>query len=162
MRRNAALYAILVGGSIAGALDITYAIVFSAFRGVSPTRLLQSVASGLLGAAAFDGGPATAALGLLLHFFIAFSVATVFYVASRQLPFLTRHAVTSGVLYGVVVYAVMNLVVLPLSADPRKHAYPPLVLTTGLFVHMFFIGLPIALAARRASAQASPATAGEL
>jgi len=152
MRRNPAAFAILAGGAIAGALDITYATVFSALcRGVPPVRVLQSVASGLLGAAAFDGGLPTAALGLLLHFFIAFSWAALFYLASRWFPLLLRHAALSGVLYGAGIYAVMNLVVVPLSAFPRKLSFPPLVLITGLFVHMFFIGLPIALAARRAS-----------
>jgi uncharacterized membrane protein YagU involved in acid resistance len=154
-RRHPAAFAILVGGSIAGALDITYAIVFSGFRGVPAIRLLQSVASGLLGPAAFNGGVPTAALGLLLHFLIAFSAAAIFYVASRRFPLLTRRAVLSGVLYGIVIYAVMNLVVLPLSATPRRVAFPPLVLATGLLVHMFWIGLPIALAARRALAASS-------
>jgi uncharacterized membrane protein YagU involved in acid resistance len=152
MRRNPAVFAILVGGAIAGALDITYAIVFSAFRGVPPLRILQSVASGLLGPAAFDGGVPVAALGLFLHFLIAFTIAAIFYFASRRLPFLTRRPVVSGVLYGVVVYAVMNLVVLPLSATPPRKSFPLIVIVTGLLVHMFFIGLPIALATRKASA----------
>ncbi len=151
MRRTSAVLAILVGGSIAGTLDITYAIAFWHWRGVPALRVLQSVASGLLGSAAFQGGLPIAALGLLLHFFIAFSAAAIFYLASRQFSFLTRRAVISGVLYGIIIYGVMNLVVLPLSAFPRKVTYPPLVLATGLFVHMFFIGLPISLAVRRAS-----------
>lgn len=151
MRRIPAAFAILLGGSIAGALDITYAIVFWSWRGVPALRVLQSVASGLLGAPAFKGGLPTAALGLFLHFFIAFSAAAIFYLASRRLPFLTRRAFISGVLYGIIIYAVMNLVVLPLSAFPRKVTFPPLVLATGLCVHMFFIGLPISLAARSAS-----------
>lgn len=151
MRRNPAAFAILVGGAIAGALDITYAIVFSGFRGVSATRVLQSVASGLLGPAAYEGGRPTAVLGLCLHFFIAFSAAAIFYAASRRLPFLTERPVLAGILYGVIVYAVMNLVVLPLSAYPPRTSFPLIVIATGLFVHMFFIGLPIALATRRAS-----------
>lgn len=156
MRRNPAVFAILVGGSIAGVLDITYAVVFSGFRGVPALHVLQSVASGLLGSAAYDGGLPTAVLGLCLHFFIAFSAAAIFYIASRRFHLLTRQAVISGVLYGLIVYAVMNLVVLPLSAYPRRASFPPLVLATGLFVHMFFIGLPIALAVRRASYPVSP------
>lgn len=155
MRRYPAVFAILVGGSIAGALDITYAIVFSGFRGVSAIRVLQSVASGLLGAPAFKGGLPMAALGLLLHFCVAFSAAAIFYLASRWIHFLTRRAVISGILYGIAIYAVMNLVVLPLSAFPRKVTFPPLVLATGLFVHMFFIGLPISLAVRKVSSRAS-------
>ena len=149
MRRLSALSAILIGGAIAGALDITYAIGFSALRGVPPIRILQSVASGLLGAPAFHGGWPTAALGLLLHFCIALLWATIFYFASRAIPFLTRHPVISGLFYGFLIYALMNLVVLPLSAFPRKVTFPLLVLITGILVHMFCIGLPIALAVRR-------------
>ena len=77
---------VFVGGLIAGACDITYAIVFFGFRGVPAERILQSVASGLLGAKAFEGGTATAALGLLLHFSIALLLALIFYLASIRLP----------------------------------------------------------------------------
>jgi uncharacterized membrane protein YagU involved in acid resistance len=150
-RRNPAVFAILVGGFIAGLCDITYAIVFWSFRDVSATRVLQSVASGLLGAAATEGGMATAALGLFLHFFIAFSAAAIYYLASRKIPFLIQHAVLSGVLYGFCIYWFMNLVVLPLSAFPRKVTFSPVPTVTGLLVHMFLIGLPIAWATRKAS-----------
>ncbi len=150
MRRLSAVSAILIGGAIAGACDITYAIVFSAFRGVSAMRLLQSVASGLLGAQAFNGGLTTAALGLVLHFFIALLAATLFYLAARAIPLLTHRAFLFGILYGLAIYAFMNLLVLPLSAFPRKVTFPLLATSTGLFVHMFFIGLPISLAVRRA------------
>ena len=149
-RLLSALSAILIGGAIAGACDITYAITFWAFRGVSATRVLQSVASGLLGARAFQGDLTTAALGLLLHFFIAFSAAAIFYLAARAMPILTRRAILFGILYGIAIYMVMNLVVLPLSAFPRKVTFPVLATITGLAVHMFLIGLPIALAVRRA------------
>lgn len=153
MRRLSPFSAILIGGTIAGALDITYAIGFSAMHGVPPMRILQSVASGLLGKPAFEGGVPIAILGLALHFFIAFSWAAIFYLASRVIPALTRHAVIAGVFYGCLIYAVMNLVVLPLSAYPRKVTFPLLVLVTGLLVHMFCIGLPISLAVRRTKSE---------
>ncbi|MGI8957349.1 MAG: hypothetical protein ACR2II_10615 [Chthoniobacterales bacterium] len=149
MRRLSALSAILIGGAIAGALDITYAVGFSALHGVAPMRILQSVASGLLGAPAFEGGASTAALGLALHFCVALLWAAIFYLTSKALPFLTRYPVVGGLLYGILIYAVMNLVVLPLSAFPRKVSFPLLVLVTGILVHMFCIGLPISLAVRR-------------
>src|SRR5690606_27863107 len=79
MRRNPAVFAILVGGMVAATLDITYAISFSAWRGVPPTRLLQSVASGLLGSASYEGGTATAVLGLILHYLMALLIAAIFY-----------------------------------------------------------------------------------
>ena len=115
-------------------------------------RILQSVASGLLGAPAFQGAVATAALGLVLHFGIALAWAAIFYLASKAIPFLTRHPVVAGLFYGFLIYAVMNLVVLPFSAFPRKVSFPLLVLVTGLLVHMLCIGLPISLAVRRTRA----------
>ena len=148
-----ALSSILLGGLVAGTFDITYAIVFSYLRrGVLPSRVLQSVASGLLGAEAYDGGAPTAALGLALHFFIALVAAAVFVLASRYLPVLVRSPVLTGAVYGAAIYVFMNWVVLPLSRiGPRP--FPALiVLVTGLLVHMFLIGVPIALAARRAYA----------
>lgn len=150
MRSRSALSAVLLGGLVGGAFDITYACTFYGLRnGVSPVRVLHSVAAGLLGKASYEGGWATAALGLFLHFFIAISAAAIFYLVSRRLTFLTRYAVISGILYGAIIYAVMNLVVLPLSALPHKVSFPPDVLISGLLVHMFLIGLPIALFARR-------------
>ncbi len=143
---------VLVGGLIAGVLDITYAISFSAWHGVAPTRLLQVVASGLLGAPAFAGGVPIAALGLALHFCIALAWALLFYAATKWLPALIRRPLISGVGYGLFIYAMMNLVVLPLSAFPRKVTFPLPALITGLLVHMFCIGVPIAFAARSARA----------
>jgi len=85
-----ALAAILWGGVIAGAFDLTYATVFYSFRGVKPIRVSQSIASGLLGPKAYEGGVATAILGVVLHFVIAMGAATVFYLVSRKLTFLTQ------------------------------------------------------------------------
>jgi hypothetical protein len=137
------------GGLIAGALDLTAACVAAWLRGgVAPVRVMQSVASGLLGAASFTGGARTAVLGVALHFLIATVATAVFYFASREVFFLLEHPITAGLLYGVVVYAFMNFVVLPLSAVAQR----PATLSgriIGLLIIMFFIGLPIALVVRR-------------
>ena len=145
--------AILTGGLIAGAIDITYACVFSYLRrGVPPGRILQSVASGALGQAAFDGGATTAALGLLFHFLIALIWAAVYYALSRRLRVLARVPYVCGVVYGLLIFAVMNYAVIPLSAAPFG-APPPSspAFNIGILVHMLSIGLPIALATRRYS-----------
>jgi hypothetical protein len=113
--------------------------------------VLQSVASGLLGRNADQGGLKTAALGLACHFLIAFTAAAVYFAASRKLKFLTRQAIVCGVLYGMAVYFFMYFVVLPLSAFPYKISYTATVLVTGLMIHIFCVGLPIALSARRYS-----------
>jgi hypothetical protein len=140
--------AILLGGLAAGVGDICYAFVASGMRGVGPVRVLQSVASGLMGRLAFEGGAPTAALGLVLHFFIATSAAAVYFLASRWLDVLVRRAVLFGLLYGVVVFLVMHFVVLPLSAIPFKVSNEPLAVVPHVLGHMLLVGLPIGLAVR--------------
>ena len=141
--------AVLWGGLLAGVGDITFAFVV--WRGIGPVRVLQSVASGLLGAAAREGGLATAALGAVLHFTIAFIWATVFWLASRRLKVLVRHPVVCGLLYGVVVYGFMYFVVLPLSAIHAKFPHDASTILLNSAGHALLVGLPIALAASRYS-----------
>jgi hypothetical protein len=147
--RPRAARAIGWGGLLAGLGDITFAFVVSGLRGVGPVRVLQSVASGLLGEAAKDGGPATAALGAVLHFLIAFIWATVFWLLSRRLRVLVQHPVLCGLLYGFAVYAFMYLVVLPLSAAYFKPTFTPYTVSLNGAGHMLLVGLPIALAASK-------------
>jgi hypothetical protein len=152
MRRNPAAFAILVGGGIAATGDIIYAIVYSWFRAsVTPITILQSVASGLIGKKAYEGGAATAFLGLCLHYSMAFIIAAIFWFASRRLKFMTERTVPAGLLYGICVYFVMNFVVLPLSAFPTPMTYTPVRMAINIVAHMVLFGLPIALAARAAS-----------
>ena len=143
--------AIVWGGVLAGVGDIAFAFVVSGLRGVGPVRVLQSVASGLLGRAAAEGGLATAALGAVLHFLIAFIWAAVYWVASRRLKVLVQHPVVCGLLYGFAVYAFMYLVVLPLSAAYFKPTFTPYTVSLNGAGHMLLVGLPIALAAYKFS-----------
>ena len=152
MSRHPAAFAILVGGGIAGALDIAYAIAWATYRGSNAMHLLQVVASGWLGAASYDGGWATAMLGLASHFGMAFLYAAFFFFVARRVDWLVRHAVVAGVLYGFAVFLLMNLLVLPLSAFPHEVKFTGLGPFTNLLSHLFFFGLPIALATRRALA----------
>lgn len=149
--KSRAARAIGWGGLLAGVGDITFAFVMSGLRGVGPVRVLQSVASGLLGKAAAEGGLATAALGAGLHFLIAFIWATVFWLASRKLKVLVRHPVVCGLLYGFAVYAFMYLVVLPLSAAYFKPTFTLYTVSLNGAGHMLLVGLPIALAASKFS-----------
>jgi len=142
---------ILWGGLIAGTMDITAAILTYKIRNnVPPIRILQSVASGLLGKDAYAGRAATAALGLFLHFVIAFIWVTVFYLASRKMPWMWQHAVIVGILYGMFVQQFMQQVVLPLSAF-HKAQFNLTALVIGLITHIVCIGLPIALSVKRFS-----------
>lgn len=142
---------LVYGGLVAGVLDILFAFTQAWLRGRAPGRVLQTIASGLLGKASFDGGISTMALGLVLHFVIALGAAAVYVGASKALRPLVTHAVPMGLAYGVGVYLFMNFVVLPLSAFPLKVTYPLRALIPGLLIHMLGIGLPIALLNRRAA-----------
>jgi hypothetical protein len=145
--------AILLGGLTVGALDILDAFIFFWLRNhVRPMRILQAIAAGLLGREdAIAGGATTAALGLLLHFLIAFSIVIVCYLAARQFPALVRRPLITGPIYGLIVYAVMNYIVIPLSAAPGSSNLPPWpVLINGLLIHIAGVGTPAMLFARTA------------
>jgi hypothetical protein len=140
-----------IGWLVAATCDICYATGFSYFyRGTPPSRILQSVASGILGADAYQGGARTAVLGLGLHYLNALIITCIFFAAAALAPVLVRRPVMIGTLYGIVVYAVMNYVVVPLSAIGPRPTPPTPIWVTGLLVHMFLIGVPIALAAHKA------------
>ena len=154
-RRLSPLTAILAGGLTAAVLDISYAFIAFGLRGVDPIKILQSVASGLLGKASYQGGLAAAALGGLLHAAIAVVMAAVYVAASQFLPALNRRPWLWGPAYGIGCYLVMNSVVLALRFGLRP--LPSLdILLGGLAIHMFGVGLPIALFAARAAFAAEP------
>jgi len=143
--------AILWGGLIAGVLDATDGVIAYGIQGLNPIQVLQYIASGMLGKSAFTGGLAAAAVGALLHFFIAFVVATVYVLASRQINALKTQPVPIGLLFGAAVYLVMTYLVLPHSAVAPSPFSLPMFLN-GIIGHALFVGLPIALATRRVAA----------
>lgn len=151
--------AVLVGGGIAATLDILFAISFAVYNGMAPVRLLQTVASGWLGKAAFDGGVQAAALGLASHFLLSLLWAALFVFAAARRPALVRRPVIAGVLFGMAVFLMMRLVVLPLSAFPFPVSFKPLGTVLDLLSHTFLFGVPIALAARRAMQRAGAGAA---
>lgn len=145
MRRSSALLPVLLATLVAGCLDISSAFVIYLVRGIGIPRGLRGIAAGLLGReTALQGGWKTALLGLAIHFFIMFCVVVAFYLVSRALPWLTQHPFVSGLLYGPIVYLVMYWVVVPLSRiGPRPHSLGNDSLAVA--IHIFLIGLPIAL-----------------
>ena len=146
---------ILVGGLLSGAIDLTYASTYHGLvNGITPIRILQSIASGLLGVAAFDQAFPAALIGFIAHFSILIVAAAMFYAASRRLPFLTRHPYLAGMAFGVAIYCTMNFIVLPLSAAPHfKHTLPGTL--SDFSVHVLLLGPAIAMSVwyfdRRAS-----------
>lgn len=133
-----------VAGLVCGLLDITAAVVAYGYLGAKPVRLLQGIAAGVLGRRSFDGGLATASLGLLCHFLIAIIAAAVYFAMSLRLHFLLQHAAVAGVVYGAAVYFFMNRIVMPLSAAV-KYPFSWKSLVIGVTIHIFCVGLSISL-----------------
>lgn len=143
IQRRGILLPILAGGLAAGTFDLIAA--FITFGWGVP----RGIASGLLGSQAFRGGIGTWILGVVLHFLIAFLAASLYCVSSWKLEFLREHFFVCGLFYGIAVFMIMNLVVLPLSAVPfAVGPFTAAGLRQGLLVHMLIIGLPISLSLR--------------
>jgi len=152
---------ILYAGAIVGVLDITAACINARVAyGFPPAHVLQSVAGGLLGRGTYNGGFAAAALGLAMHFTMALTVAAIFYALSRQfsLPKRLSGVVAVGMLYGAAVFAVNNFATAPLLSWVRSlYLHTPILFKppmgwSQLVIHLFFVGLPIALVMRQYSA----------
>lgn len=148
---NKAVIAILLGGVIAGALDITYACAhYGLVYDIPPTRIFQSVAAGVYGRdEARAGGMTTASVGLALHFMMTILMAAFFVAWTRMVPALNRWPLLAGTTYGLAIFALMQFVVLPLSAAGGGNHPEGQFLLGGLLIHAFGVGYVIALAAKR-------------
>ena len=142
--------AILIAGLVAATLDLAYACTaWWLAKGVMPVRIFQSIASGWLGRAAFDGGVAVSVLGVASHYAILAVASALYWLASGRFTLLARQALIGGLAYGSAIYLFMNRVVLPLSAMPPRSAPPePIMVIGDLASHLFFVGLVIALTVR--------------
>jgi uncharacterized membrane protein YagU involved in acid resistance len=147
LKRPRAFETILYGGLAVGVLDGLDALTFFGLRGVPPANIFQYIASALMGHAAYKGGAATVAFGVLLHFFVALILATIYYALSRRFPLLIRRAVICGMVYGVIAYFTMNFLVVP-STAAAKIPFSVAPFINGIIGHALLIGLPIALIAR--------------
>ncbi len=149
MKNSRAVRAIVTAGLVVGILDISSAFVIWWQRGVALQRGLQGIAAGLLGAKSYEGGMATAGLGLVLHFLVTFVVVSLFYLVSRKISFLTKQPFVCGVFYGIGVYIVMYWIVLPAAFSTFRHRLSNELLEFA--IHICLIGLPTAFIVRRYS-----------
>ncbi|QNP39873.1 hypothetical protein [Lysobacter solisilvae (ex Woo and Kim 2020)] len=141
---------VLAGGLVLGSLDLVYACSFWAWlRHVPPQRLLQFIASGALGDAAFQGGTATALAGTAFHYLIATTMVLAYYLISGRHRWLLQHPVRYGLPYGLLLWAVMTHVVVPLSLAEPSTKPVMLAVVTNFLMHLLF-GVICAWFARRA------------
>ena len=147
MKGSSMLKPIAIATAVAGTLDILFAMILTVFFGREIGNMLRYVGSGPF-PAAMDMGAGGAILGLLVHFALMAIIATALMLFVRHRPRLLDKPVMLGVTYGLITYAVMNLIVVPLRFDAPL---PPsaLSIATQLFAHIALVGIPMALIAAR-------------
>lgn len=141
--------AFFAAGFAAGTIDIGAAALINM---LGPIVILHAIASGILGKAAFYGGVPTALLGLVLQWGMSIVIAAIYIAAARVMPLLARRWLAGGLAYGVGIFLVMNLVVVPLSnAYPKVQHVSPEKIVLNL-VAMLLFGVIVARFARATAA----------
>ena len=143
------LSAVLIGGIVAGILDIGAA---AAINRKSPLAILRGIASGLLGSNALNGGALASAWGFVLQLAMSIVIAAIYGLASLWLPILVRMWIGTGLAYGVSIFVVMTYVVVPLSAAP-SHPLPGISKIAEDLLAMLGFGLIVAYSVHRALSQ---------
>ena len=149
--RNSLLRSIVLGGLIIGTLHLVIEnfLVFSLLYKTPFMTVLQYIASGALGDAAFVGGLATALLGVIIHYLISFVIAGVFILSAARIPLLRRNVIVGSLLFGFAAFVVMNFIVIPLSATPVLPPPTLFQLIETIIDHVLTIGLPLGIIVRR-------------
>ena len=143
--RYSAFTAIVLGGFVAGTIDIGAACLIN---GLGPIVILHAIASGVFGKASFTGGQETALIGLLLQWGMSIIIAAIYVIVAQSMPVLRRAWLSFGLLYGVGIYFVMNLVVVPLSrAGGKGYHFVPVKFAEDM-VAMLVFGVIVAWFAR--------------
>lgn len=147
-RTAQAFRAVLMIGCTVWLLDGAAAVITAYARnGVPPDRVFKYISSALMGMPAFSGGPAVILLGVFLHFLVALGWGALFFFAYPRLRFLQGNKWLIGCLYGLFVWVMMSLVIVPLTQVPQAK-FNLQGAAVGWVVHMLCVGLPIVLITR--------------
>lgn len=144
-KSSSSVKTILWSGLIAGILDsLAGVIAYYIYFDLNPLQVLQFIAAGVYGPEAINGGVAMILAGTFFHFLIAYVAAIIYFIAYPKIAVLRKNTVLMGLLYGLGIWLVMNLLVLPSSNIP-KGPFDIGLAVIGIVWHMILVGLPIAL-----------------
>jgi hypothetical protein len=149
IQKDGAYKTIIIAWLVAGTLDISAALLLYYLRtGNNPSRVLQYITSAIIDKTSYTGGTAVNIAGLLLHYIIALLFVTLLFVIYPALRRLFDNRVCWAALYGLFIWAVMNLLVLPLTLLPVQ-PIQPLKTMESVLVLVLAIGLPATLIIHR-------------
>ena len=144
-KSSSATKTILWSGFIAGNLDaIAGAVVYFIFFGMNPIQVVQFIGSGIHGPTAIGGGLSMFIAGLLYHFLISYVLASIYFFAYVKIKILRDYKIVMGLIFGLGIWLIMNLIILPQSNIP-KSPFDVNLAIVGIIWHMALVGLPIAL-----------------
>lgn len=143
--------AVFLSGLVAGTMDIVAAFTVYAFilHKTTPTKILRSIASAIFKKDAYTGNSSMVFFGLGMHYFIAFSFAWFYFVIYPYFPFLKKNAAISGLFYGIFVWLIMNLIVLPIffPGIPENHLDFPFLIS--IIILILCVGFPISFITKK-------------
>lgn len=147
---NTSTKTIFQAGFVAGTLDIVGAIVVYSLMAqkMIAIPILQSVASGVFGKDAFAGGTSMAVYGLIFHYLIAMGFATTYFLFFPSISLFRTQKIISGILYGVIVWLIMNLIVVPLS-NASQNPFTLKGAMIGMTILIVCVGFPISFIVHR-------------
>jgi len=147
---------ILWAGFLVGAADIVAAILhYMIATGKNPERVLWFIASGICGKDAYAGGSQMAVAGLLLHFLIAYAFTILFFFLYPRLNLASKNQIVIGCLYGIFIWLLMNLIVVPLS-NTQKFGFSIKQTAIGVIILIVAIGIPLSFIANRFFSKTKP------
>ena len=136
--------AIILALIIAGTLDILSAIIIYdlIMHRVTTMQILDGIAAALFGKTIVGNTIIMAVIGLILHYFITFCFVVFYFLVYLRIRFLQKNTIISGLIYGIAVWCIMNLIVVPVTTSNHYHFLFPAFLRQVLPL-IFCIGLPI-------------------
>ena len=141
------LKTIFFAGFCVGTLDILAALTdYYIATGKNPVVVLKFIASGFYGKQAFSGGTNMVFLGLLSHFIIAFIFTIFFFSVYPKIKFISKYRIATGIIYGTFAWAVMNLIVLPLSNTPPI-SHTTFKVIKAILILVVMMGIPLSFIA---------------
>lgn len=142
--------AALTAGLVAGVADGVAAIVKFLLDGKkNPELIFKYIASAVMGGSAYQSGRSgwMIGAGIFLHLLIAVIFSFLYFLLYPRLAFLRKNIGVSSIIYGLFLWTVMNLVVVPASRIGR---FP--VWNSQVFIQMAIlvvaIGLPVSWMAK--------------
>ncbi len=143
--------AVLFTTLLAGTLDIIAAHVhITIASGQFPAKMFYVIAAGAIGLkAAFSGGAAVFALGVFIHYFIAFAFSLFFFLSYPIVKKVLPNKYLIGLLFTLFAWLTMKFIVIPLTALPPKPFIFNIDEVIGFVIFIVVFGMPIALMADR-------------